>query len=220
MYADIYHTHTTEHTHDNLQCAYIYTHTQHVVCTSQPHVHKDILHIPSTQTNTWHLTPVQIYTQTYKYIQQTWRYSKTYHTHTQRNKITHNTNFFRDIYKSGWMNNGLSGHLQGSQWNLSSLEFDCWHYNSPSGLSRSETGTLIFGAVGVSSSSVVLIMAWHVFSCGWLSLWLSWVRRTFFKRLTTESPCLVSGGSCFICENSCPSQAVTWVVIYYLPKLP
>lgn len=185
---------------------HIYIHI-HVAYTSQTHFHKDILDVPSTQTYTWHLTPMQIYTQTYKYIQQTWRYSKTYHTHIhiERNKITHNTNFFRDIYKSGWMNDGLSGHLQCSQWNLSSLEFGCWHYNSPSGLSRSETGTLSFGAVVVSSSSVVLSMAWHVFSCGWLFLRLSWVHRTFFKRLTTESPCLISGGSYFICENNCPS---------------
>lgn len=123
------------------------------------------------------------------------------YSHACIHKITHNTNFSREISKSGRMNNGLSGHLRFSQWNLNSLEFGCWHYNSLSGLSRHETGTLNFRAVGVSSSSVVWIVAWHVFSCRLLSPWLSGGPQDVFLKgwppshhvflLTSKSPCLV-----------------------------
>lgn len=145
------------------------------------------------------------------------------YSHACIHKITHNTNFSREISKSGRMNNRLSGHLRFSQWNLNSLEFGCWHYNSLSGLSRRETGTLNFRAVGFqaplwSGSWLGMCSAVDGFPTG-----SQGVHRTFFKKvdhrvtmsscwppshhvlLTTESPCLVSGSSYFICENNCPS---------------
>ena len=78
-------------------------------------------------------------------------------------------------------------------------EFGSQSYGAPS-------GTLIFGAVGSVKlfgglgNGFGLLSDVDGFPTGTLQ-----DHRTFFKRLSTKSPLLVSGSSCFIYENNCPS---------------
>ena len=85
-------------------------------------------------------------------------------------------------------------------------EFGSESYSAPSGSSKSEAGTLSFGAVGsvklfgCLGNGFDLLSDVDGFPTGTLQ-----DHRAFFKRLSTKSPHLITGSSCFIYENNCLS---------------